>query len=60
MLSNNLITEADMPKTMSGLSNLRTLNLSGNQLEAIPPEVLDITSLRSLYLGGNQIKEVGS
>ena len=58
VLSNNLITEADM-KTMTGLSSLRTLNLSGNQLEAIPTEILELTSLRSLYLGGNQIKEVG-
>ena len=60
VLSNNLITEADMPKTMTGLNNLRTLNLSGNQMEAIPSEILELTSLRSLYLGGNQIKEVGN
>jgi len=40
------------------LNSLRTLNLSGNQLEIIPHQLLDITSLRNLYLGANQIHEV--
>jgi len=57
-LRNNQITENNLPKDMIGLTNLRTLNLSGNQLTCVPHQVLDIVSLRSLFLGGNQIKEV--
>jgi len=57
-LRNNQITENNLPKDMIGLTNLRTLNLSGNQLSCLPLQVLDIVSLRSLFLGGNQIKEV--
>jgi len=58
ILTDNLLTENDFPKTMSMMTKLRTLNLSGNQLEIIPQQILEITSLRSLYLGANCLREV--
>jgi len=58
ILTNNLLTEDDLPKSMSRMHHLRTLNLSGNQLEMIPAPVLEISSLRSLYLGANCIRDV--
>jgi len=58
ILTDNLLTEDDLPKSMSMMTKLRTLNMSGNQLEIIPPQILEITSLRSLYLGANCLREV--
>jgi len=57
-LRNNQITNNDLPKDMIGLTNLRTLNLSGNLITCLPPQVLDIVSLRNLFLGANQITEL--
>ena len=58
ILTDNLLTEYDLPKSMSMMTKLRTLNMSGNQLEIIPPQILEITSLRSLFLGANCLREV--
>jgi len=59
-LRNNLITDNDLPKDMIAMTNLRTLNLSGNRLSCVPPQILDIISLRNLFLGANNITEVTS
>ncbi|XP_075976674.1 leucine-rich repeat-containing protein 58 [Anticarsia gemmatalis] len=52
----NLLTNESLPKSfMSGKNSLRELNLSGNQLNFFPEQVLEVISLRYLYLGGNNI-----
>ena len=41
---NNLITESEFPKDVSGLArSLKYLNLSGNRFSAIPPQLLQLT-----------------
>ena len=39
-LRNNQIGDYDFPKSLAGLTKLRDLNMSGNRLEAIPPQVI--------------------
>lgn len=52
----NYLTNESLPKCFtSDNSTLRELNLSGNQLNFFPEQVLELTSLRYLYLGGNNI-----
>ncbi|XP_040278592.1 trophoblast glycoprotein-like [Bufo bufo] len=40
------------------LRNLRTLELTGNDLQAFPKNVLDLRSLKTIYLGNNSIKTI--
>ena len=41
---NNLITESEFPKDLSGLARtLKYLNLSGNRFASIPPQLLQLT-----------------
>ncbi|KAF9807797.1 hypothetical protein SFRURICE_000578 [Spodoptera frugiperda] len=55
----NQLTNESLPKSFfSNKSSLRELNLSGNQLNFFPEQVLDIASLRYLYLGGNNIVNI--
>jgi len=60
ILRNNHIADNDLPKDMIAMKNLRTVNLSGNRLTCVPPQLLDIVSLRNLYLGANLIEEITS
>ena len=47
VLRNNMLTDTDFPKNMSGLANsLKYLNLSGNNLTCIPPPLLQLTGKR--------------
>ncbi len=49
VLRNNVLTDTDFPKDMSGLAkSLKYLNLSGNNLTSIPPPLLQLTGN---YLG---------
>lgn len=64
ILKNNLLDDTGFPKSLSGLRQLKELNLSGNLLTRIPDSVLDTSSsLVSLYVGANRIsvvpKEIG-
>ncbi len=44
VLRNNVLTDTDFPKDMSGLAkSLKYLNLSGNNLTSIPPPLLQLT-----------------
>jgi len=44
VLRNNMLTDTDFPKNLSGLSRtLKYLNISGNNLTSIPPPVLQLT-----------------
>jgi len=58
ILRNNQIEEDDLPKDMISMKSLRTVNLSGNQLTCVPPQLFDLCSLRNLFLGANNIHEV--
>jgi len=58
ILRNNQIEDEDLPKDLISLKNLRTVNLSGNQLTCVPPQLFDLASLRNLFLGANNITEV--
>jgi Leucine-rich repeat (LRR) protein len=56
---NNLLTNESLPKTfISKSSQLREVNLSGNQLTHFPVQVLALKSIRYLYLNGNLIQEI--
>ena len=46
---NNLITDAEFPKDLSGLARtLKYLNLSGNRFSTFPPQLLQLTGLDML------------
>lgn len=55
---NNLLNNSSLPKCFKNCSTLRELNLSGNQLEYFPEQILDLLNLKFLYLGGNRIQKV--
>ena len=46
-LRNNMIGDYDFPKSLATLTKLKDLNLSGNRLQAIPPQVILKFSVRS-------------
>ena len=53
-LGNNKISSlGDMPSMLRGLHNLRTLNLSNNELKAFPPKLGHLTQLTGMDLRGN-------
>lgn len=55
----NQLTNESLPKCFhSAKSSLKELNLSGNQLNFFPEQVLELTSLKYLYLGGNNIVNI--
>ncbi|CAK1582759.1 unnamed protein product [Parnassius mnemosyne] len=55
----NQLTNESLPKSFFSTRNtLRELNLSGNQLNFFPEQVLDLNSLKYLYLGGNNIANI--
>lgn len=55
---NNLLKNSSLPKCFTKCSSLRELNLSGNQLNQFPEQVLDCLNLKYLYLGGNGMKQI--
>ena len=46
------------PETLSCLSTLRALSLTGNKLTEVPPEIGKLGALTLLALGGNEISEL--
>ncbi|XP_030022954.2 leucine-rich repeat-containing protein 58 [Manduca sexta] len=55
----NQLTNESLPKSFQSIKNsLRELNLSGNQLNFFPEQVLELTALKYLYLGGNSIVNI--
>ncbi|KAL0829178.1 hypothetical protein ABMA28_004016 [Loxostege sticticalis] len=55
----NQLTNDSLPKSFySAKTTLRELNLSGNQLNVFPEQVLELSSLKYLYLGGNNIVNI--
>ena len=49
-----------LPRGLNGFTQLNWLNLSGNNLEAIPDEIFEINTLKSLYLTDNLIATINS
>lgn len=55
----NELTNESLPKSFySPKSTLRELNLSGNQLNFFPEQILELTHLKYLYLGSNKIVNI--
>ncbi|XP_049875153.1 leucine-rich repeat-containing protein 58 [Pectinophora gossypiella] len=55
----NQLTNESLPKCFSSSKNtIKELNLSGNQMNFFPEQVLELKSLKYLYLGGNQIQKI--
>ena len=44
-----------IPATLSNLTHLEVLDLQGNDLAGVIPDLSDLTQLRPLYLGGNNL-----
>ncbi|CAH1159721.1 unnamed protein product [Phaedon cochleariae] len=55
---NNLLTCNSLPKTFTKCSNLKELNLSGNQITQFPEQILEFVNLKFLYLGGNKMQQI--
>lgn len=55
----NQLTNESLPKCFSlEKSTIREINLSGNQLNFFPDQVLELSSLKYLYLGANNIVNI--
>lgn len=55
----NQLTNESLPKSFFTTKNsLSELNLSGNQLNVFPEQILELKTLRYLYLGGNRITNI--
>jgi len=51
----NRLDNNSLPKDFGLMQRLEELNLSGNALTTIPPQILELTNLKALHLGSNQI-----
>lgn len=55
----NQLSNESLPKSFfSSKCSLRELNLSGNQLNFFPEQILELNSLKYLYLGSNNIANI--
>ncbi|KAM8976853.1 leucine-rich repeat-containing protein 58 [Pelodytes ibericus] len=57
LAKNNRLDEFSLPKEL-GSMRLEVLNLSGNQFEEIPSQLLQLQTLKTLSLGGNRLKSI--
>nr|AYH91784.1 leucine-rich repeat-containing protein 58-like protein [Pomacea canaliculata] len=57
---NNQLTSNSLPKDFGIIQTLEVLNLSGNLLSTIPPQITELERLRCLYLGSNRLTEVST
>ncbi|XP_053561111.1 leucine-rich repeat-containing protein 58, partial [Bombina bombina] len=58
LAKNNRLDEFSLPKELGTMRNLEVLNLSGNQFEEIPSQVLQLQTLKTLSMGGNRLKSI--
>lgn len=58
IVKNNNLTNDGLPKSFAKLRSLKLCNLSGNNLEYFPTQVLEIDTIEYLYLGNNNIVQV--
>lgn len=54
----NELHDSCLPKNFGAMQNLIELNMSGNHLRNIPPQIFELTNLKFLYLGANQISQL--
>lgn len=54
MAKNNLLSDTSLPKDF-GDQKLEIVNLSGNQFEQFPYQLLNVSTMKEIYLGSNQI-----
>jgi len=54
----NQLETFSFPKTFNQLTKLEILNLSGNRLEEMPQQILDLPNLKALYAGGNRLQSI--
>jgi hypothetical protein len=54
----NNIDEMDLPRDKSGVTNLKNLNLSRNNLTELPKEIGQLTNLQELNLYDNKLTEL--
>ncbi|WP_414545432.1 COR domain-containing protein [Nostoc sp. CCY0012] len=47
-----------LPPEIGQLTNLRSLDLSGNQLSSLPPEIVQLINLQALDLRGHQMRSL--
>ncbi|XP_075704811.1 leucine-rich repeat-containing protein 58 [Rhinoderma darwinii] len=57
LAKNNRLDEFSLPKDL-GAMRLEVVNLSGNQFEEFPTQLLQIRTLKTLSLGGNRLKSI--
>uniref|UniRef100_U5EL25 Putative cytoskeletal regulator flightless-i n=1 Tax=Corethrella appendiculata TaxID=1370023 RepID=U5EL25_9DIPT len=59
-LKNNKLNNNSLPKSLISISggSLKEINLSGNNFEYFPEQLIELKSLKYLYLGGNQITNI--
>jgi internalin A len=55
-VANEGLTE--LPADIGQLTNLQSLNVSGNQLRELPEEIVKLINLEECYLGDNQLREL--
>lgn len=55
----NFLENESLPKSFASVSRtLRNINLSGNNLNHFPLQILEAKNLLYVYLGGNRIEEI--
>lgn len=57
---NNHFTSQSLPKDFGIMKTLEVVNLSGNVLEELPPQLTELERLQCLYVGGNRLSELPS
>ena len=55
---NNRLSDKSLPPVFTDLTDLKELNLSGNDFANFPPEILNLKSIRYLYMGGNNLSKI--
>ena len=56
IVKDNLLNDTSLPKDLCNVTQLESVNLSGNMLTQFPFQLLEIKTLREIYLGSNKIK----
>jgi hypothetical protein len=61
VVKNNLLEDFSLPKNFGKLSQLKELNLSGNQFTRLPDEVFQLgDTLTTLHFGANRLQQITS
>lgn len=58
--ANGVVDIDTIPADIAALTELTTLNVSGNMLSSLPPEIGSLTKLRYIYASGNELASLPS